>query len=141
MFAPIDFATPEFDAAIQLRHRVLRAPLDLVFSTQEIANEHAWLHFGYWVEDELVGYLQMVPLGNNVWKMRQVAVDASVQGRGIGSKLVACTEAAMVPLGCQKISLHARMAAVPFYLRLGYVTEGDEFTEVGIPHLKMSKAF
>jgi len=35
--------------------------------------------------------------------------------------------------------LHAREAAIPFYLRLGYELEGEPFTEVGIPHRRMVK--
>jgi predicted GNAT family N-acyltransferase len=38
-----------------------------------------------------------------------------------------------------KIILNARKVALPFYLKSGYVIQGDEFEEVGIPHFKMSK--
>jgi hypothetical protein len=37
------------------------------------------------------------------------------------------------------VSLHARKIVAGFYSRLGYTTIGGEFTEVGIPHLKMEK--
>jgi predicted GNAT family N-acyltransferase len=35
--------------------------------------------------------------------------------------------------------LHAREAAVPFYLKLGYALAGEPFEEVGIPHRAMEK--
>ena len=39
----------------------------------------------------------------------------------------------------KKIKLHARLAAVDFYLKNGYFSEGDIFQEVGIDHLYMYK--
>jgi predicted GNAT family N-acyltransferase len=41
--------------------------------------------------------------------------------------------------GYKIIDLHARKNVVPFYEKLGYHVEGDEFLEVGIPHLRMIK--
>ncbi len=38
-----------------------------------------------------------------------------------------------------KITLHARKNAVPFYLALGYKIIGEEFEEVGLPHFEMEK--
>ena len=72
-------------------------------------------------------------------KMRQVAVRADLQGRGVGRSLVEASEAYALSHGFERIVLHARTSAVPFYLALGYETEGDEFEEVGIPHLFMFK--
>ena len=37
------------------------------------------------------------------------------------------------------MTLHAREAAVPFYERLGYLSEGEPFDEVGLPHRAMRK--
>jgi predicted GNAT family N-acyltransferase len=35
--------------------------------------------------------------------------------------------------------LHARIVAVGFYEKMGYVRQGELFTEVGIPHVLMQK--
>jgi predicted GNAT family N-acyltransferase len=35
--------------------------------------------------------------------------------------------------------LHARLTAIGFYEKSGYVVSGGEFLEVGIPHVKMVK--
>lgn len=42
--------------------------------------------------------------------------------------------------GHERLMLHARESAVPFYLRLGYEIEGEPFTEVGLTHRLMSKS-
>ena len=41
--------------------------------------------------------------------------------------------------GYEEIVLHARETALGFYQKLGYETEGDSFTEVGLPHSAMRK--
>jgi hypothetical protein len=37
------------------------------------------------------------------------------------------------------ITMHSRMSAVLFYEKLGFTKIGNEFKEVGIPHIKMYK--
>jgi GNAT superfamily N-acetyltransferase len=41
--------------------------------------------------------------------------------------------------GCTRILLRARILAVGFYEKMGYVRPGDLFTEVGVPHVLMQK--
>jgi predicted GNAT family N-acyltransferase len=43
------------------------------------------------------------------------------------------------PLGLSQVELHARLSAVGFYRGLGYAVVGQEFQELGIPHLKMKR--
>ena len=40
--------------------------------------------------------------------------------------------------GIRNPYLHAQVQAVPFYEKLGFSREGDEFDEAGIPHVRMS---
>lgn len=71
--------------------------------------------------------------------MRQVAVQADLQGQGLGRILVEFSEATARAHGFARMVLNARDTAVNFYLRLGYEIEGEPFTEVTIPHRRMSK--
>ena len=41
--------------------------------------------------------------------------------------------------GFNKIKLGAQTTAIPFYEHLGFVPEGEEFLDAGIPHRAMSK--
>ena len=137
---PIPFATPAFDEAVYLRHLILRVPLGMTFKPHEIADEADSTHLGIYANTgELLGVLTMKPLRKGEVKMRQVAVAAHLQGKGIGSQLVAASEVWAKEAGFQSIVLHAREVAVPFYERLGYVKEGSRFLEVGIPHWRMRK--
>ena len=72
--------------------------------------------------------------------MRQVAVAENRQKQGIGQRLVAYSETWAQRNAFEKMTLHARETAVPFYLKLGYTTVGERFFEVGIPHFKMEKS-
>lgn len=136
----IEFATPEFDEAVRLRTDVLRKPLGLVFTPEQLAGEYDQRHLGaYDAQGRLLGCLSLVPVDGQTWKMRQVAVAEAVQGSGVGKRLVGHSEALARSEGIRLITLHARETAVPFYQKLDYRVVGERFEEVGIPHYKMEK--
>ncbi len=137
----IDFGTPAFDEALALRDDILRKPLNMVFETADIQSEWDSYHLVcYDQQNEMLGCLVLKPLEEGVLKMRQVAVKESQQNGGIGTALVHESERFCAECGFKKIVLHARKAAVPFYKKLGYKTQGKQFEEVGIPHSKMYKS-
>jgi ribosomal protein S18 acetylase RimI-like enzyme len=137
---PLEFATPEYDAAVALRDEVLRRPLGLHFTPEQLAEEYGHYHLGAFSDDgHLIGYLNLTPLGDGTVQMRQVAVSPGLQRRGVGQALVAASEQLARREGFAAIMLHARDLAVPFYEKLGYVREGEEFEEVTIPHWQMRK--
>lgn len=133
------FGSVEQRAAVELRRRVLRLPLGLDFSDQELEAEVEQIHFGFLVDGAVVSCLTLVPHGAEV-KMRQVATDPDWQGKGLGARLVEFSEGWAVQHGFSCMVLHAREPAVPFYLKLGYRVVGERFSEVGLPHLRMEKA-
>lgn len=136
----IEFGTPEYDEAVHLRYEVLRKPLGLVFTPEQLAAEYSDHHLAAFTADgALVGYLNLTPVDEQTVKMRQVAVAPSLQGQGIGHALVEASETLARRLGFHRIVLHARETAVPFYLRAGYTIAGEQFEEVTIPHFKMEK--
>lgn len=134
--APFDSAL--YRQAVELRRRVLRLPLGLDFTPEDLAPDREQFHFVATDGGQVVGCLVMVPHGNET-KMRQVAVEPDLQGRGIGKAMVAHTEVWAAQEGYESIVLHAREGAVPFYLGLGYELEGEPFEEVTIPHRRMRK--
>lgn len=124
--------------SIGLRYEVLRRPLGLFFTPDELQTEATQWHVGMVSGERIKGVLLIKSIGNNIAKMRQVAVAESCQGKGIGKEMVRFSETLCRQNQIKKIELHARKSAVPFYLSLGYQLEGAEFEEVGIPHMKMS---
>jgi predicted GNAT family N-acyltransferase len=141
MICQIEFATPEYDEAVALRYEVLRRPLGLTFTPEQLESEWNNLHIAAFdTTGRVVGYLNLTPVNDTEVKMRQVAVAPAEQGKGIGAAMVAYSEKLAKQLNFKEISLHSRKTAVPFYLRLGYALIGDAFEEVSLPHFKMKKA-
>lgn len=126
-------------ASVALRARILREPLGLSFTQAELAAEAQEHHLVALARAQVVGVLLLRPHPGGKVQMRQVAVDAAFQSQGVGSQLVAFSEVVARGLGFQRMELHARETAVPFYLKLGYLPEGTPFSEVGIPHRHMFK--
>lgn len=135
----IQFNTDSYKKAVQLRQDVLRSPLGLRFQTRELAEEKDQIHIGLFQNHQLIGCLSLVRISVTELKMRQVAVDPSYQGQGVGRKLVEFAEQKARNMGFTNMTLHAREAAVPFYLKLNYSVVGEPFTEVTLPHRKMIK--
>ncbi len=139
----IAHGTPEYDALVDLRRRVLRLPIGLDFHPEELAAESDQIHVGVFADGIVVACATLVPKRGGEeteGKVRQVAVDPHHQGHGLGTFVMEWAETEARTLGWRTILLHARAAAVPFYERLGYQVEGAEFIEVGLPHHRMTKA-
>ena len=136
----VEFATPEYDETVSLRYKILRLPLNLDFTAEDLAKEYTDIHLaaydGAWI---LRGCLVLTPKTKTVIKMRQVAVDADIQGKGVGRMMVEKSEQMARSLGYKMMELNARDVAVPFYKKLDYQVEGEMFEEVSIAHYKMVK--
>ena len=141
LICQIEFATPEYDEAVALRYEVLRRPLGLLYTPEQLAGEWDNIHIAAFnTAGRIVGYLNLTIVNVEEVKMRQVAVAPADQGKGIGIAMVAYSEDLAKALNFKEITLHARKTAVAFYLRQGYDMLGDAFEEVSLPHFKMKKA-
>lgn len=139
-FSLVDFGTPAYDETVRLRRDILRIPLNLEFFVEDLEKEYDQYHLaGYDQTGDLVGCLVLKGLPKGEIKMRQVAVKADLQNKGIGRLMVTASEEISRVLGFKKMVLHARKSAVPFYKKQKYKTSGKEFFEVEIPHFKMVK--
>lgn len=125
--------------SVKLRDSILRAPLGLEFTEEELLAEDGQFHFSGYSGDELIAILVLVPQPYKEIKMRQVAIHPSYRGKGIGTELVKKSETWVRRRGFNKMTLHARESATSFYLKMNYKIEGMPFKEVGIPHFKMLK--
>lgn len=133
----IPFASTAYALSIALRHTILRAPLGLHFTLPELHAEQDHFHLVAWVGPEIVGCLVLAPVDLHTVRMRQVAVRADHQFSGVGTALVRFSEAVAREHFFETLTLHARRSAVPFYQKLGYRDDPEEFFEVGIPHIRM----
>ncbi len=135
----IAHGSPEYWATVDLRDSILRKPLGLAFSAEELDAEKNSHHVACYLGEKLVGCLVLCPLEEGDVRMRQVAVVTELQGQGIGKALVDYSEALACKAGYRRMVLHARESAVAFYEKLGYARLGGRFEEVTIPHWAMEK--
>lgn len=136
----IAFDSPLYRDCLELRNKILRIPLGLELSAQDLAEEDTQIHFAALENDLLSACVTFKPVDQHRVKLRQMAVNKHQQGKGVGSALVRFAEGYVRALGFCKIELSARVEAAAFYERLGYSTEGEGFMELGIAHVKMTKS-
>ncbi|RYF86546.1 MAG: GNAT family N-acetyltransferase [Chitinophagaceae bacterium] len=135
----VDYGTAEYEQILWLRDEVLRKPLGLQFSPDELEKEKQHMHMAAYEDDQILGCCMLVKEGDDTVRLRQMAVVNDVQGKGIGRALMQFAENLARDRGYKRITMHARKNAVGFYERLGYKKKGDEFMEITIPHVKMEK--
>ena len=128
----------DYKHALILRQNILRAPLGLDIKDEDLSSEDDQLHFGLFEDDYILACVIAVPLENGKVKIRQMAVSEELQGTGLGSKLFRYCLEELKERGFKKVELNARKTAVSFYEKHGFQIEGEEFTEVSIPHFKMT---
>ncbi len=131
--------SPFLQSVWQLREDVLRKPIGLSLREEDLSGEKNDLIVAAQESSEIVGCLLLRKLNNGGLKLRQMAVASTQQGRGIGTALLEIAEDFALEIGLFFLELHARETAVSFYEKRGFHTEGEPFTEVGIPHFKMTK--
>lgn len=68
----------------------------------------------------------------------RMAVVAPWRDRGVGSALLKTIIATAHSVGMERIFLDAQVQAIGFYERFGFIAEGDEFMDAGIPHRHMT---
>ncbi len=138
-FLEIPYGSPDYRAALELRHEILRRPLGLDLYAEDLAVEEQEWHFGCKDQGQLIATVTLRPDGPTRARLRQMAVATSYQSRGIGRRLIEQAEPIVRTRGVSEISLHARCEAQGFYTRLGYERVGEEFMEVGVRHVEMRK--
>lgn len=135
----IDHGSPEYRQMLQLRDDILRRPLGLTFSPDELDREKENILIGAFDDDEILGCCMLVEEKPGVVRLRQMAVLNDLQGKGIGRALMSFAENLARDRGYKRLTMHARKNALGFYEKMGYRVAGSEFTEVTIPHYVMEK--
>jgi predicted GNAT family N-acyltransferase len=136
----IDHGTKEYQQMVNLRNEILRKPLGLSFTEEELEGEKDDILMGAFEDDRLLGCCVLTPMDAGSVRLRQMAVPKNMQGKGIGKALMIFAENIARDQGYKKLCMHARKTAIGFYEKLGYSINGDEFMEVTIPHFTMEKS-
>jgi ribosomal protein S18 acetylase RimI-like enzyme len=136
----IDHGSREYKQMIDLRHQVLRKPLGLEFTKEELEREKNDMLIAAYEDDRMLGCCILTEVEPDKVRLRQMAVISGLQGKGIGRVLMQFAENLARDRGYKKLTMHARKAVIGFYEKLGYKVAGEEFEEVTIPHYVMEKS-
>jgi predicted GNAT family N-acyltransferase len=129
----------DYDQMVKLRYELMRKPLGLDFTEDELKREKDDILIGAFEDDEILGCCLLTKVDSQCAKLRQMAVQKKRQGLGIGESMMQFAENIARDRGFKTITMHARETAIGFYERYGYKTKGDEFIEINIPHRIMEK--
>jgi predicted GNAT family N-acyltransferase len=135
----IDHGSKEYQQMVDLRMQILRKPLGLYFSPQDLEKEKEDVLIAAYEDDQILGCCMLTQIAPDTVRLRQMAVKSGLQGKGIGRVLMQFAENIARDRGNKKLTMHARKTASGFYEKLGYKLTGEEFTEVTIPHYIMEK--
>ena len=102
--------------------------------------DHKALHVLGWSGSELVAYTRIFGPGDYYPQasIGRVAVRHSHRGKGLGLEMMKKSlEVVQTRFGNTEIALSAQSYLKDFYIDLGFVPEGSEYLEDGIPHIRM----
>jgi len=135
----IDHGSVEYQQMIKLRDTVLRRPLGLSFTPEDLEKEKDNMLIGAFEDERMLGCCMLVEEQPDIVRLRQMAVLNDLQGKGIGRALMNFAENIARDRGYKIIRMHARNNSIGFYEKVGYKVKGDQFIEITIPHYVMEK--
>ena len=135
----IDHGSTEYHKMVKLRDEILRKPLGLGFSDEELVAEKNDILIGAFEDGKILGCCLLTKEAPDTVRLRQMAVRSKQQGKGIGHSVMMFAETLARDRGFKKLIMHARDTAVGFYEKHGYTIKGPQFIEVSVPHHVMEK--
>ena len=135
------------EATRPLRQKILRPTLTFEELNYDGDEDPKSVHFGYFEDDNIRAiatlYNSKTPALNqtkNMYRLRGMAVDEGLQGKGIGKKIIEKCVAYVRDQSGDLIWCDARVSAQNFYSKLGFEIFGEEYIVPGVgPHYLMYK--
>jgi GNAT superfamily N-acetyltransferase len=138
----MEFRLVNAENTYSLRQKILRPHQPL--SACQYAGDDKGFHFAAIQDGKILSVVSFAPedkaefAEKNQYRIRGMATDDSVQGKGVGSGLLLAALAHARELGIRFVWCNAREKAIPFYERHGFQCVGDLFEIEGIgPHKVM----
>ncbi|WP_050905260.1 GNAT family N-acetyltransferase [Vibrio campbellii] len=128
-----------YKQALNLRYdlffRAPGLPREILFD----ALEDNSFHIAVIDSGALCAYGRLSAEGSRLFKISQMVVQPSMQGKGLGTKVLTKLTHMAIEKGAEEIYLNARLHAVSMYEKLGFTTSGESYVakSTGVPHIKM----
>ena len=126
----------DFSKLFEIRKKVYVDELDVPIQLEFDEYDETAFHFVVEVDDSIVGTARLVVLGNE-GNIGRVCILKDFRRKGLGTKLITSIIEASMDIGLDRLNVEAKVDVLSFYEKIGFVTEGNEYLEVGVPHKKM----
>lgn len=122
------------DEAAPIRYAVFvdeqKVPAEIELDDWDALSLHA---LALDAQGRVLGTGRLLPDGH----IGRMAVLQSARGQGVGTALLRALLEAARARGDREVVLSAQTHAMPFYEKAGFIAEGDEYDDAGIPHRQM----
>ncbi|MFM8473938.1 MAG: GNAT family N-acetyltransferase [Candidatus Kapaibacterium sp.] len=130
----------DWDAYYDLRYRILREPWGQERGTERDVSDAQSINRMIVRDGTVIAVCRLHFNTPDEAQIRYMAVETTVQGKGVGLTLMAHMEEIARARGAERIILEARENAVTFYKRQGYVITKESYLLFGvIQHYTMEK--
>ncbi|WP_417819442.1 GNAT family N-acetyltransferase [Terasakiella sp.] len=128
------FQTITTKETYNIRHRVLwpDEPIEYCMMTEDDTAHH----FGGYIDQKLVCVASLFPDGEMKVRLRKFAILPHMQKKGLGSKMLKEIQTFLSETKISTLWCDAREAALPFYIKNGFLPYDDVFYKNGIPYQK-----
>ncbi|QUH04449.1 GNAT family N-acetyltransferase [Saccharopolyspora erythraea] len=99
----------------------------------ETTTRHFWIDSA---DGYVLGYLRLLEDPDGTFRIGRVCTAKSARGLGLARKLM---RAAVAEVQREPAVLSAQTYALEFYRSFGFVEDGEEYLEDGIPHIEMRR--
>ena len=134
-----ELTTIELYELLQLRSAVFVVEQDCVYQDVDGMDQKA-IHVLAKSENKIVAYLRIFKPGDyfESTSIGRVVVEETSRKKGFAKEImVQAMDYILTDLKEQRITLSAQTYLIKFYNELGFKTEGMQYLEDGIPHIKM----
>ena len=134
-----ELTTEELYALLQLRSAIFVVEQQCIYQDIDEKDKKA-IHVLGFINKQLVAYTRAFGPGDyfSEASIGRVAVRESYRGKGLGYQIMETTIKAIETIfNTRKIALSAQLYLKQFYMDMGFISEGPEYEEDGIPHIRM----
>lgn len=127
----------DYSIAMEIRTKVFVDEQGVPAERERDALDSSAWHLAFLDEDKPIAAGRMVYIGDSAVKLGRIAVLPSYRGQGIGDGLIKAMLFKAETLGLKRAVLSSQLHAVGLYEKIGFIADGEQYLEEGIPHIHM----
>lgn len=129
-----DLTARQLHDIVKLRIDVFVVEQDCIYSDLDDRDhapdtEHCWIE----VDGRVASYLRVLRDPGGWWRISRVVTHPDHRGKDLSSTLIST----VLPTIGRPVVLHGQSRLTDWYSGFGFVVEGEEFLEDGMPHRRM----